>query len=183
MRRRSQDRWGLGLVVGLVVGLGLMLGGCLVSDPAPEPDATLVTHEVVSAEPEPDVIAYAEKIAAIHSKADAASQRAERLQILHGGLELERPGFSGDLEVLHLELAARTAETLLEDPADPAAAAEILAPLLDVGRSLPRDRATARALVVLGDAAAQDGDQPLAAGSYARAIRLMSLLRRELEQQ
>ena len=48
-------------------------------------------------------------------------------------------------------------------------------------RSLPLDRATARALVVLGDAAISTGDDALAAGSYARAIRMMSLLRQELE--
>jgi hypothetical protein len=58
---------------------------------------------------------------------------------------------------------------------------DLLFPMLAPERSLPLDRASARALVVLGDAAAQLHDDALAAGSYARAIRVMSLLRQELE--
>ncbi len=83
--------------------------------------------------------------------------------------------------MLRLELATRLAETTMERPGGEKVAVGLLQPMLAPERSLPLDRATARALVVLGDAAAKSGDDALAAGSYARAIGVMSMLRQELE--
>ncbi|MBL4686306.1 MAG: hypothetical protein JKY37_17055 [Nannocystaceae bacterium] len=91
------------------------------------------------------------------------------------------PGGLGEAEILRLELAASLAETLLARPAGATVAHDLLAPMLKVERSLPMDRATARALIALGDASVRTGRDALAAGSYGRAIRVMSLLRQELE--
>ncbi|HVH98484.1 MAG TPA: hypothetical protein VM869_07235, partial [Enhygromyxa sp.] len=57
----------------------------------------------------------------------------------------------------------------------------LLEPQLATSVSLPIDRASARCLVSLGDAAAQTGDHALAMGSYARALELLSLLLEEVE--
>jgi hypothetical protein len=70
----------------------------------------------------------------------------------------------------------------MEQPGGAQVARDVLEPLLEPRDSLPMDRASARALVVLGDAARETGDDALAAGSYMRAIRMMSVLRQELEQ-
>jgi hypothetical protein len=89
----------------------------------------------------------------------------------------------GEAEILRLELATRVAEALMETPQGSAVARDLLVPMLEPKRSLPLDRATARALIALGDLAAESGDDALAMGSYARAIRVMSLLREELGQE
>jgi len=101
--------------------------------------------------------------------------------VLRDALALPVPGGLPEAEPLRLELAARLCETLAEQPGGVPVALDLLAPMLDPERSLPVDRSSARALVVLGDLAARSGDDALAAGSYARAIRVMSLLRQELE--
>jgi hypothetical protein len=163
-------------VVVLVVG-----AGCLPEDaPSGRLDARVATHVVLPSTPTPAGLVYLEAMADVHARADAASGAA-RIAILRGGLALPVPAGLGEAEILRLELATRLAETLLEAPEGGPVAIEVLSPMLRPGRSLPLDRATARALVVLGDAAAQTGNDDLAAGSYARAIRVMSLLRQELE--
>ncbi len=91
------------------------------------------------------------------------------------------PAGLAEAEILRLDLAARLGEELMSTDAGARSAPELLAPMLAVERSLPLDRAIARALVVLGDAAVKTGDDALAAGSYARSIEMMSLLRQELE--
>jgi len=181
-------------------GLGLLLVlGPLACDPSDDagdraaprgPDATLRTHAVEPSTPTAEGLAYLRAVADAHDRADAA-QGEGRVRHLRQGLALPVPAGLAEAEIVRLDLAARLGEELLGPSgaaaADPAArqgaiaARDLLAPMLSVERSLPLDRATARALVVLGDAAARVGDDALAAGSYARSIEVMSLLRQELE--
>ena len=118
---------------------------------------------------------------AAHARADAAEDAELRATALRQALALPLPADLPEAEPLRLELAARLCETLAEQPGGVPVALDLLAPMLDPERSLPVDRASARALVVLGDLAVESGDDALAAGSYMRAIRVMSLLRQELE--
>jgi hypothetical protein len=155
-----------------------MLGGCD-ADPERQPDARLRTHVALDATPTSASLDYLERVAAIHVEADALRGK-ERIDVLAEGLALPLPASDGEAEVAELDLAARLAETLIAEGRS-GDAIERLSPLLEVERSLPMHVASARALVLLGDAAAAEGDEALAAGSYARAIRLMSLLRLELE--
>ncbi|MBC8073047.1 MAG: hypothetical protein IAG13_32290, partial [Deltaproteobacteria bacterium] len=104
-----------------------------------------------------------------------------RAAALRRGLALPVPAGLGEAEVLRLELATRLCENLGERDDGVAVALDILVPMLDPERSLPLDRASARALVTLGDLAVDAGDDALALGSYMRAIHVMSSLRRELE--
>ncbi len=145
-----------------------------------EPDGRLQTHEIVPSTPTPEGLAYIEAVAKVHRDADAA-QGQGRLAALRRGLELEVPGGLPEAEVLRLELASRVAAVLLEQ-SKAGEARDLLQPLLDPARSVPLDRASAEALVILGDAAARTGDDALAAGTYGRSIRMMSILREELEQ-
>lgn len=167
--------------------LGLGLGACDPSDddaPAAEqqraPDATLRTHLVAPSAPTSEGLVYLRAVADVHARADQLTGEA-RVQALRSGLGLPVPAGLAEAEIVRLDLAARLGEELMSTPHGAAAARELLAPMLEVKRSLPLDRATARALVVLGDAAVQTGDDALAAGSYARSIEVMSLLRQELE--
>jgi hypothetical protein len=166
----------------VVLAAALSISGC--DDDAParpgDPDATLRTHEIQPSTPTPEGLAYLEAIAGVHREADRRSGAA-RTQALESGLSIPVPGDLPEAEVLRLELATRLAETTMERPGGEKVACDLLQPMLAPQRSLPLDRATARALVVLGDAAAKAGDDALAAGSYARAIGVMSMLRQELE--
>lgn len=152
------------------------------AEPTPEgaPDPTLRTHAVEPSTPTPGGLAYIEALAGVHARADAADP-ATRVSILREGLAVPVPADLAEAEILRLDLAAALAESLVEQPEGAKVAIDLLRPMLPVERSLPLDRSTARALVALGDAAARVGDDALAAGSYTRAIRLMSLLRQELE--
>lgn len=174
-------------------GLGLLLVlGSLACDPSDDaatsgprrvPDATLRTHAVAPGTPTAEGLAYLRAMAQAHEQADAAHGEA-RVDRLRQGLALPVPAGLPEAEILRLDLAARLGEELLAaspGPTGAIATRDLLAPMLAVERSLPLDRATARALVVLGDAAAKTGDDALAAGSYARSIEVMSLLRQELE--
>jgi hypothetical protein len=153
----------------------------------PVPDATLRTHVVAPSTPTAEGLAYLRAMADVHERADGV-QGEPRVQALRQGLALPVPAGLAEAEIVRLDLAARLAEELMAGAPSRAAAPEgaraardLLIPLLAVERSLPLDRATARALVVLGDAAAKTGDDALAAGSYARSIEIMSSLRQELE--
>jgi hypothetical protein len=145
------------------------------------PDARLRTHVVMPSSPTPTGLAYLEAVAALNERADAAESPARLAEILREGLALPVPAGLGEAEILRLELAARLCETLLQTEDGAPVARDLLAPMLAPERSLPVDRSTARALIVLGDAAATYGDDALAVGSYSRAIEVMSLLRQELE--
>lgn len=173
---RAQWWWPLALVlaVGVAPGCDASGGG------EGEPDPTLRTHVVEPSTPTPGGLAYIEAVARVHAQTGGADAPT-RIRALRQGLALPVPDGLPEAEILRLDLAAAAAEALLQGPAGEQAAIELLGPMLPVERSLPLDRASARALVALGDAAARLGDDALAAGSYARAIRLMSLLRQELE--
>ena len=147
------------------------------------PDGELRTHEIVASTPTPEGLAYIQAVAAIHRDADGLAQADARIAALQRGLALEVPSGLPEAEILRLELAARIAASWLEqaDAASAAQAQALLKPMLAPGRSLPLDRASAEALVLLGDAATRTGDDALAAGTYARSIRMMSILRQELE--
>lgn len=170
-------------------GLGLLLVLGLACDPSDDtgthgqrrvPDATLRTHVVAPGTPTGEGLAYLRAMAQVHGQADAEHGDA-RVRRLRQGLALPVPAGLAEAELVRLDLAARLGEELMTRPEGAVAARDLLAPMLAVERSLPLDRSTARALVVLGDAAAQTGDDALAAGSYARSIEVMSLLRQELE--
>jgi hypothetical protein len=197
---RGLGRVGLGAGLGWSLALGLTLGlaACDPSDDAATtgsrrvPDATLRAHVVAPSTPTAEGLAYLRAMAHVHERADG-TEGEPRVQALREGLSLPVPAGLAEAEVVRLDLAARLGETLME-PAGSAgagsagagsagalAARDLLAPMLAVERSLPLDRATARALVVLGDAAVKTGDDALAAGSYARSIEIMSSLRQELE--
>lgn len=174
-------RWlGCGLVLGLVAA------GCDPQGPddgegASQLDARVVTHVVRSEAPSAEGLAYIEAVARVHADADAAQTDDREIAALRRGLALPVPAKLAEAEVLRLELASRLAESLARRPEGVAVALDLLEPMLETSRSLPRDRATARALVTLGDLAVAAEDDALAAGSYARAIRVMSSLRKELE--
>ena len=80
-----------------------------------------------------------------------------------------------DLDALLIELYRDTSNLMVVRMR----ALDLLAPRLETSRSVPLDRASARALITLGDAAARLGDYDLAMGSYARALDLLSLLLEE----
>lgn len=175
------------LVPVVVLGLGL---GAVACDPGDDgeprasarkaPDATLRTHAIAPSTPTPEGLAYLRAVADAHARADRAQGEA-RVRALREGMALPVPAGLAEAEIVRLDLAARLGEALMDAPNGARAARDLLGPMVAVDRSLPLDRATARALVVLGDAAAKTGDDALAAGSYARSIEVMSLLRQELE--
>lgn len=150
-----------------------------VEAPSAVPDARLVTHAFEPSTPTRAGLEYIEQVAAAHERADEAATDQTRVEILAAALELDPPPASAEAEVLRLELAARLCETQLA-LGEPEDARDLLAAMLAPKRSLPLDRASAHALTVLGDAAQATGDDALAAGSYARAVRMMSLLADDL---
>jgi hypothetical protein len=167
-----------GLAALLVSGASGLAGCGGGSEPA-GPDARLVTHVLLPGTPTAEGLAFVRAVADVHVRADASTDASERATILRAGLDLPVPPNVGEAEILRLELASRLGETLLA-AGRAAEVRALLADMLDPEQSLPVDRAAAHALVVLGDAALEDGDDALAAGSYARALRIMSMLREEL---
>lgn len=143
------------------------------------PDGTLTTHEIVPSTPTAEGLAYMRAVAAIHREADGQAAQ-QQVATLRKGLALEVPSDLPEAEILRLALASRIAALLIESDAA-ADAKDLLAPMLDPSRSVPLDRASAEALIMLGDAATRTGDDALAAGTYARSIRMMSILRQEIE--
>lgn len=143
------------------------------------PDGTLKTHEIVPSTPTAEGLAYLRAVVAIQQEADG-QQGAAAVATLQKGLDLDVPAGLPEAEILRLELASRIAGLLIESDAA-ADAKDLLVPMLDPSRSVPLDRASAEALIMLGDAATRTGDDALAAGTYARSIRMMSILRQELE--
>jgi len=141
--------------------------------------AELVVHSIEPGEPTPEGLAYVRAVADVMAQAEAASAE-DRIGLLRKGLALPVPAGLGEAEILRLEMAAALAETLLERPEGAQVAHDLLMPMLKTERSLPLDRASARALVALGDASVKTGRDALAAGSYTRSIRMMSMLRQEL---
>jgi len=179
------------LLAGAIVLVLSTLGGCdespspredAASTRAAEPDARLQTHEIVPSTPTAQGLRYIQSVASIHREADDL-RGDDQVALLEQGLELAVPDGLPEAEVLRLELASRIAAIWLEDGAAQRAetAKDLLAPMLEPSRSVPLDRASAEALVLLGDAATRTGDDALAAGTYARSIRMMSILRQELE--
>ncbi len=181
-------------VVGRLGGrLSLGALGCLLAVSACDPDAssapvaerivpnaTVRLHAVEASTPTPEGLAYLQAVAQVHAQADGLLGSA-RVRVLRQGLALPKPAGVAEAEILRLDLAARLGEELLATGDGAWAARNVVAPLVPIERSLPLDRATARALVVLGDAAAKTGDDALAVGSYARSLEVMSALRQELE--
>jgi len=182
-RRLQRASLALWLAPGLAAAIGV--GGC---DPDASdevlatPDARIAIHRVESGAPTREGLAFIDAVARIHGEVDAATDMERKVAALRRGLALPVPANLPEAEVLRLELATRLGETLAGRAEGVAVGLDLLEPMLDPERSLPLDRATARALVTLGDLAVKAGDDALAAGSYARAIRVMSSLRKEIEQ-
>lgn len=170
------------LLVAAVVTVSLSASACQEEHATTEeasPDARLLTHAVMDSTPTAEGLEYVRSVAQAHQRADDAGDRSAKVKALEDGLAIQAPANLGEAEILRLELAARLGETLLPDRAREAR--QVLAPMLSPDRSLPIDRASAQALGTLGDAALAEGDDALAAGSYARAIRMMNMLREELK--
>lgn len=181
--KRSLQR--ASLVLFAMLGTAVTSGGCDPEDGDGEalatPDARISMHRLEPAAPTREGLAFIDAVARIHGEVDAAPDVDAKIAVLRRGLALPVPADLPEAEVLRLELATRLGETLAARPEGIAVALDLLEPMLDPERSLPLDRATARALVTLGDLAVKAGDDALAAGSYARSIRVMSSLRKELE--
>lgn len=174
-------------VSAVVLGLGLTLAACGDdrSEPLEQPreqplDTRLETHAVLDGKPSAAGLIYVQGVAHAHKQADDIADPGERIAVLLAALEQQPPANDGTGELLHYELLARAAELMLE-VGDAEAVLALLEPRLETSVSLPIDRASARCLVALGDAAAQTGDHALAMGSYARALEMLSLLLEEVE--
>ncbi|MFO7561349.1 MAG: hypothetical protein R6X02_01795 [Enhygromyxa sp.] len=144
-------------------------------------DTRLETHAVLPGTASAEGLAYVQAIVEAHRDADSLDDRQARVARLLAALEQQPPPADGTAQVLHYELLARTAELMLE-AGEAERALALLEPRLGTSVSLPLDRASARCLVDLGDAAAQTGDHALAMGSYARALELLSLMLEEVQQ-
>lgn len=159
-----------------------LLGAC-----SEEPDTTgrgldtrLETHAVALGQPSAEGLAYLDHTLAAHREADALTEPLAQAERLLAALEQPPPRGDGAAELAEFALLARASESLLAAGAD-ARVVELLAERLPTSRSLPIDRAAARCLVSLGDAAARSGDHALAMGSYARALDMLTLLMEEVE--
>lgn len=176
-------------IAALALALGLSFGLAACTDDSglgeagevgSELDTRLETHVVLPGAPSAEGLAYVRAVATAHAKADAESDLGARASILERALEQAPPADDGSAELLRYNLAARAAQTRL-DADQPERALTLLQPLLAPERSLPVDRASARGLVLLGDAAARTGDANLAMGSYARALEILTMLLEEVE--
>jgi hypothetical protein len=146
------------------------------------PDARVKLVEVDLGRASAETIAYVDRVAAAHADADALlpGQPAEALERLRAVWSETSPDEDA-ARVTHLELSARMGELMMKHEGGAVDAVALLRPLLSPELDLPKDRSSARALVALGDAATAIDDDALAAGSYARAVRVMSALRKEMK--
>ena len=166
---------------GLLAVLGLGMLACGEPNEAPRErklDIRLETHAVLPGQPSAAGLAYLDQVLAAHREADAIAEPLARADRLIAALELPIPERDGAAEIAAIGLAARASEALLEAHAD-ARVIALLGPIVPTERSLVIDRASARCLVALGDAAARSGDHVLAMGSYARALDMLTLLLEE----
>ena len=147
----------------------------------PAPDARLRTHAVREQPPTAAGLAYLDSIGELYRRVEKTDDTQRQVDLLHEALALAVPAGLPEAEVVRLDLTTRLSETLARTPAGEGSAMDLLVAELGPTRSLPVHRSSARALVALGDLARETGDDALAASSYARAIRMMSLLRQELE--
>ena len=143
-------------------------------------DTRLEVHAPLDAPPTAAGLAYVQAVAEAHRQADARTEPGDQLEPLLAAIARPVPARDGTAELLHYELVARAAELQLR-AGQPEQALALLGPRLPTSTSLPIDRAAARCLVALGDAAAKTGDHALAMGSYARALEMLSLLLEEVE--
>lgn len=143
-------------------------------------DTRLEHHSVKVGEASSEGLAYVQAVADAHRQADRLSNTDEALSVLLGAASLTPPAGDGTAEILHYEVLARTSELMLNSQ-DSEGALELLEPRLESSVSLPVDRASARCLVALGDAASHTGDLALAMGSYSRALDMLTLLIEEVE--
>ena len=165
----------------LVCVLALLCSACNEDSKRERPlDTRLEAHAVLAGKATSEGLAYVQAVVDAHQQADALVERQARIDRLLLALELELPPNDGTAEQLRYELLARTAELMLEG-GEAERALALLEPQLATSVSLPIDRASARCLIGLGDAAVQTGDHALAMGSYARALELLSLLLEEVE--
>lgn len=168
------------LAVALLVGTA---AGCTAGSPERERaavDTRLDTHAVIEGEPSEAGLRYVQAIAEAHRTADRLSDHKAQIDTLRSAIELRWPDGDGTAELLHYETLARASELLLA-AGDSEQVVELLTPRVAPERSLPLDRASARCLVALGDAAAHTGDHALAMGSYARALEMLMMLLEEVE--
>lgn len=133
------------------------------------------------------VAAYARRLEARHLRADEAASEDERLRLLESAFDFSVPEHeAGDderaLRVLRVELAARYAELAI-DLRDADEVCERVSEILDPALPLPKDTVSARALVLLGDAAIAADRTRLAATAYMRSISVMDALRVDLERE
>lgn len=185
-RGRSMRSRLLGVFVAvLFIGSGVALSACDDSvqvelDAAPDARVKLVAVDLSRANAE--TIAYVDRVAAAHAEADALlpGRPADALERLRAVWTETAPAQDA-ARVTHLELSARMGELMMKNEGGAVDAVALLRPLLSPESELPRDRCSARALVALGDAATAIDDDALAAGSYARAVRVMSALRKEMK--
>lgn len=166
----------------LVAGMSACDRGAAIELDA-SPDARLELVEVDLGRADSASVEYIQAVSKAHAQADAllADDRHAALDHLRGAWDLNVPA-GGAARVTQLELSARMAEIMLQDEGGAVDALALLRPMLDPEVPLPKDRSSARALVALGDAASAIDDDALAAGSYARAVRVMSALRKEMAQ-
>jgi hypothetical protein len=144
-------------------------------------DLRLATYAVVPSTPTPEGAAYLRAMARAFAQADRASAPAARAAVLREALAVPIPRGVGEAEIVRLEVATALCETLATDGDGVSAALTMLAPLIAPSRTLPVDRVTARALVVFGELSERAGDPDGAVASYGRALRLLAMLREEVE--
>jgi len=177
------------IAAGLRAGLVLTLLGSSACDKGVDveldaaPDARLELIDVELGRASTATVNYVRAVGQAHAEADAllVDDRSAALDRLREAWQLTPPD-EGAARTTYLELSARMAEIMLQEEGGAVDAVALLRPMLAPEIALPKDRSSARALVALGDAASGIEDDALAAGSYARAVRVMSALRKEMAQ-